>query len=259
MSVWAKLFTAIRGSANEVAEAVVDQQALRILDQQIRSAETSLVKAQTDLAGLMGRVKLTRDKVFDLQQKHARDMTVIERALEQGQEQLATELAERIAVLEGELSREQASLQQLSLKETELKATVVKIRQNIQAMKREIETVRVTESVQKAQEQIVNHGAGAASTLNNAAASLQRIKERQAARSAQFEAADKLTEIQSGGDLDRRLADAGLLEGPGSGASVLARLRAQRTSLQGPAPALSLPSPSVQALIPDTADERTSR
>jgi phage shock protein A len=257
MSVWVKLFTAIRGGANEAAEAVVDQQALRILDQQVRDAETSLVKAQTDLAGLMGRVKLTRDKVSDLQQKHTRDMAVIERALEQGQEQLATELAERIAVLEGELSREQTSLQQLSSKENELKSTVIKIRQNIQVMKREIETVRVTESVQKAQEQIVSHGAGAASTLNNAAASLQRVKERQAARSAQFEAADKLAEIQSGGDLDRRLADAGLLDGPGSGASVLARLKAQRAALALPTPALSLPSPSLQLTAPATDDQKT--
>ena len=124
-------------------------------------------------------------------------------------------------------------------------------------MKREIETVRVTESVQKAQEQIVNHGAGAASTLNNAAASLQRIKERQAARSAQFEAADKLAEIQSGGDLDRRLADAGLLDGPGSGASVLARLKAQRAALTLPTPALSLPSPSLQLTAPATDDQKT--
>jgi phage shock protein A len=258
MSVWAKLFTALRGSANEAAEAVVDQQALRILDQQVRDAENSLARAQTDLAGLMGRVKLTRDKVGDLQQKHARDMAVIERALQQGQEQLATELADRIAILEGELSREQASLQQLGSKENELKATVVKIRQNIQAMRREIETVKVTESVQKAQEQIVNHGAGAASTLNNAAASLQRIKERQAARSAQFEAADKLAEIQSGGDLDRRLADAGLLEGPGSGASVLARLKSQRAALAPPAPNLTLPSPSTPTDVQSVEVSRTN-
>jgi phage shock protein A len=251
MSVWGKLFTVIRGGATEAAEAVVDKQALRILDQQVRDAETSLARAQTDLASLMGRAKLTRDKVMELQQKHARDMAVIERAIDQGQDQLAKELADRIAILEGELEREQASLQQLTRKEDELKGAVVKIRQNIQAMKREIETVKVTESVQKAQEQIVSHGAGAASTLNNAAASLQRIKERQAARSAQFEAADKLAEIQSGGDLDRRLADAGLLEGPGSGASVLARLKAQR---QGALPTAShagaLPPPVQQIAAP---------
>src|SRR5215218_2755201 len=49
-------------------------------------------------------------------------------------------------------------------------------------MKREIETVKVTESVQKAQEQIVNHGAGAASTLNNAAAFLESDRSRSSER-----------------------------------------------------------------------------
>ncbi|RYD85933.1 MAG: PspA/IM30 family protein, partial [Sphingomonadales bacterium] len=33
MSVWGKLFTALRGGANEAAEAVADSQAMRILDQ----------------------------------------------------------------------------------------------------------------------------------------------------------------------------------------------------------------------------------
>jgi phage shock protein A len=101
MSVWGRLFTAVRGGVNEAAESVADAQAVRILDQQVRDAESALVKAQTDLAGLMGRAKLARDKVVDLEQKHARDMAVLERAVEQGQDQLAQELADRIAILEG--------------------------------------------------------------------------------------------------------------------------------------------------------------
>ena len=36
-SIWSKLFTALRGGANEVGESIVDQQALRILDQEILS------------------------------------------------------------------------------------------------------------------------------------------------------------------------------------------------------------------------------
>lgn len=247
MSVWARLFTAVRGGANDAAEAVADTQAVRILDQQMRDAESALMRAQTDLAGLMGRAKLTRDKVGQLEQKHARDMAVIERALEQGQEQLANELADRIAVLEGELDRERGSLQALTQKETELRNTVMQIRQKTQAMKREIDTVKVTESVQKAQAAIASHGSGAVNTLTNAASSLQRLKEKQAARSAQFEAANQLDMIASGGDLDRRLADAGLLEGPGSGASVLARIKSRSN------PALGGPASSSGALpAPDT-------
>ena len=98
------------------------------------------------------------------------------------------------------------------------------------------------ESVQKAQAAIVSHGAGAVSTLSNAAASLQRLKEKQAGRAAQFEAANKLDEIQSGSDLDRRLASAGLLEGPGSGASILARVKARAN------PALAAPEGSSSRL-----------
>jgi phage shock protein A len=244
MSVWGRLFTALKGSVNETAEAVADTQAVRILDQQMRDAESALARAQTDLAGLMGKAKLARDKMADLGQKHTRDMAVIERALEQGQEQLAAELAERIALLEGEIERESQATQLLTTKEAELRDTVTKIRQKISAMKREIDTVKVTESVQKAQEAIASHGAGAVSTLTNAASSLQRLKEKQAARAATFEATTKLEEIQSGSDLDRRLADAGLLSGPGSGASVLARLKSKQTAaLPAPAVTVALPAP----------------
>ena len=261
MSVWGRLFTAIKGSVNETAESVADTQTVRILDQQMRDAEAALGKAQTDLAGLMGKAKLARDKIADLTQKHGRDMAVVERALEQGQEQLATELADRIAILEGEIERETQATQMLNAKEIELRDTVTKIRQKIGAMKREIDTVKVTESVQKAQEAIASHGAGAVSTLTNAASSLQRLKEKQAARAATFEAAGKLEEIQSGGDLDRRLADAGLLDGPGSGASVLARIKGRQSAgaLPGPAASLSLPSPTPGSAIPLPASETTQK
>jgi phage shock protein A len=253
MSLWGSLFTAVRGGVSEAAEKAADANAVRILDQQLRDADAALMRAQTDLAGLMGKAKLSRDKVADLEAKYARDMAVVERAVEQGQDALAQELADRVAILEGELERERRSLGELSSKEVQLRESVTQIRQRIQAMRREIDTVKVTESVQKAQAAIVSHGAGATSTLTNAAASLQRLKERQAGRAAQFEAANKLEEIQSGSDLDRRLADAGLLQGPGSGASILARLKA-RTN-----PALAAPAgvpPQLALTAPDRS--RTS-
>jgi phage shock protein A len=258
MSVWGKLFTMVRGTANDAAESIADAGAVRILDQQVRDADGALLKAQTDLAGLMGKAKLTRDRVLDLEQKHGRDLAVLERAVESGQEQLATELADRVAVLEGELERERRSLAELTSRETQLKDTVGKLRQRIQSMKREIDTVKVTESVQKAQQAIVSHGAGAISTLGNAAASLQRLKEKQAARSAEFEAANKIEEISSGGDLDRRLADAGLLESGGTGAAVLARMRARsQPALAAPANQAALPPPSLALEAPAMSERST--
>ena len=52
-SIWSKLFTALRGGANEVGEAIADQQALRILDQEIRDADSALSNARRELVTIM--------------------------------------------------------------------------------------------------------------------------------------------------------------------------------------------------------------
>lgn len=240
-----RLLTALRGGINEAAEAAADSQAMRILDQQIRDAETNLDKAQRDLAQLMGKAKLARDGVVELDAKFEKDWETGQRAVAAGREDLAKEIADRLATLDGERTRRRTEAESLTKQETSLRATVERIRQQIGTMKREVESVRVTESVQQAQASIVSSGTGAASNLNSAAASLQRLKEKQAGRQATFDAADQLEEIKSGGDLDRRLASAGLLEGPGDASSMLARLKAGGgpAALPGPDSAGALPAP----------------
>ena len=42
MNIWAKMMTALRGGVNEAGEAIVDTQALRILDQEVRDATEEL-------------------------------------------------------------------------------------------------------------------------------------------------------------------------------------------------------------------------
>jgi len=46
MSIWAKVATAIRGGVSEAGEAIADNQALRILDQEIRDADNALLKTR---------------------------------------------------------------------------------------------------------------------------------------------------------------------------------------------------------------------
>ena len=53
MSAFGKLWTALKGGANDTAEAAADSQAMRILDQELREADNSLRQARSDLAGLM--------------------------------------------------------------------------------------------------------------------------------------------------------------------------------------------------------------
>ena len=89
MNVWSKLLTALRGGANEMGEAMVDSQALRILDQEIRAADLELRKSKEALAEIMAKQKLAADRA----EKSAAKVTEYEqyalKALEAGNEALA--------------------------------------------------------------------------------------------------------------------------------------------------------------------------
>ena len=75
-------------------------------------------------------------------------------------------------------------------------------------------------------------GAGTStSALGNAADSLQRIKERQAATRAKIEATKELAD--DGGDLDARLAQAGITDQSSSVDDVLALARGGETKKLG--------------------------
>ena len=61
MSILKNILTAIRGGASEVGEAVVDANAMRILGQEIRDAETAITQAKQSLTGLKAsEIKLKR-------------------------------------------------------------------------------------------------------------------------------------------------------------------------------------------------------
>ena len=58
MSIWAKVVTAVRVGGNEAWEAIVELQALRILDQEIRDADDNLSKSKVALTGIIAKRKL---------------------------------------------------------------------------------------------------------------------------------------------------------------------------------------------------------
>ena len=99
MNIWAKMMTALRGGINEAGEAVVDSQALRILDQEIRDADVELRKSKEALAEIMAKQKLASDKVNKSAASIAEYEQYALKALDAGNETLAKEVAEKIANL----------------------------------------------------------------------------------------------------------------------------------------------------------------
>ena len=99
MNVWSKLLTAMRGTAYEAGEAVVDSQALRILDQEIRDADAELHKSREALANIMAKQKLAAEKTSKVAAKITEYERYAIKALGSGNEPLALEVAEKIASL----------------------------------------------------------------------------------------------------------------------------------------------------------------
>jgi len=244
MSMFSKLITLFRGGAHEAGAAVVDANALRILDQEIRDADAALNRARDDLAALVARRRILEKEVAGLGDQAGRYEGSARAALAKGDEALAREVAQRIAELEQEVATKTPQLADMRAAEEKMHETIAATQQRVEGLRREIEVVKVNESVQRAQAAVAARGSGAQASLGSAADSLKRIKERQAIRDERFKASAELEDRRTGADLDAKLRNAGILPGQSSADDVLARLTAPKEPpLQIEAPSLQIPAP----------------
>ncbi|WP_025127573.1 PspA/IM30 family protein [Pseudomonas sp. PH1b] len=226
MNVWSKLLTALRGGANEAGEALVDSQALRILDQEIRDADQELRKSKEALAEIMARQKLAAERANSSAAKVAEYESYALKALEAGNETLAQEVAQKIANLENDLAVEREQADGFAASVAQLRKAVTQAEGNIKHLKQQVDTVKATESVQRAQQAVAQRYGGSQSKLHTAVESLERIKQKQAERAAKMDAAAELASTSSPDDaLDAKLREAGIVAGSTSADSVLARLK----------------------------------
>ncbi len=194
MNIWAKMMTALRGGVNEAGEAIVDSQALRILDQEVRDAATELNQSKNSLAEIIARQKVSQEKCTGFQQQIEEHEGYALQALDKGNEALAHEVAEKISALESQLALEQETAAGYGASAERLKTAIFQTERNLKRLKQQVDTVKATENVQRAQSAVAERHSGSHSKLRTAMDSLERIKEKQALRDAQMAAANELAE-----------------------------------------------------------------
>ncbi|WP_248919397.1 PspA/IM30 family protein [Pseudomonas entomophila] len=227
MSLLKKIVTALRGGASEVGEAIVDSQALRILDQEIRDADNNLIDARNQLVKIMAKHKTAQQRIEEFNKTIGDWEQKAIAALDKGEEGLAHECAARIADLSNQRDSEQALADQFGASVKTLTDTVNKTESQIKGLKQQVDLIKARESVQRAQVSAASATGGANGSLETAVGSLDRIKKRQSERAAELEAAAELAGKADGSDLEARLKAAGI-GGSNSGADdVLARLKAK--------------------------------
>jgi phage shock protein A len=224
MSVWKKLITAIKGGANEAAESVADSQALRILDQEIREAKEELRRSDESLTKIMAKRKLAEQKTVSLTTSVSEFESHARAASEKGDSQLALDCAQKVVELRSQLDAEQKFVEQFNHSEKTLRHNISQAKSNLRRMEQQVDMVKATESVQKAQTAVSSRHMGANSKMKTAAESLTRIQDRQKEKQAELEAASELAAAETGDDLQARLKGAGITGSNATADDELARI-----------------------------------
>ena len=227
-----KIMTALRGKANETGQVVVDSQALRILDQEIRDSEHHLKQSKTELARLMGQRQLNSNKADTLEGKISELEKSAEAALDKGEEALAVEVAERMVAMQDELDAERNIVSEYDASIENLRGAVRNTENQLRQLKQQVSVVKATESAQKAQSAVAARHSGQNSAMGSAMESLERIRERQQLNSAQMQAAEQMAAEETGSSLDSRLKAAGIGASDRKAEDVLARLKAKKNTPQ---------------------------
>lgn len=227
MSMWNKLSALFRGAAHEGAQTIVDANALKILDQEIRDADVAQGKARDEMAALVARRRTLEKDSTQLAEQARKYEASARAALAKGDEALAREVAQRIADLEADSTQKAGQVVEMRNAEDRLRQVIAQTDNKIEALRREIEVVKVNESVQRAQSAVVSRAGATGSTLGSAADSLKRIKERQGIREEQFRVHQEAEDRRTGADLDAKLQAAGILPGHAGADDILARIQAQ--------------------------------
>lgn len=228
MSILKKIMTAVRGGAREVGELVVDANGTRIFEQEIKDAQAHLDKAKRDLTEVMAKQMQAGRQLETLNREIGEHEGFAGQALEKGNEELALEIAEKIAVLEQDKAEQQEVHDSFSGHATRLKGLVKKTERQIKEYERQLVMVKTTESVQKASAAITDNFASSNSKMLGAKDSLERIKQRQQNTFDRLSAAEELENENSDKGLEDKMKAAGIGEQSSSAQSVLDRIKANK-------------------------------
>jgi len=227
MSILRDIVTAIRGGASEVGESIVDSQAIRILEQEIRDAEEGIGKAKTSLSKLKGREIQMKKDVSAIEDDLTAYTSAAKDAMAAENIDLAREIAEKIGELRNDLAEKQGQHQILSGEVNKIYDVIKKREKTILKNKTEMEKAKTIDELNKTNRAI---SAAMPSTENSAKRvnrALDRVKQKQVDFANNSAADQWMEDKENGSDLDKRIAAAGLGGGAKNSADdILAELAA---------------------------------
>jgi phage shock protein A len=244
-----KLWTALRGAANEAGEAAVDANATRILDQEIRDADAELRDARVALAGMMGKQSVEQNHLAEKQSKldeyagYIRQTLAKQKAADAAgrtaesaqHAALAHEVAAKYAEQEALVKASNSVIAEYDRNIDVLKQKITAGEAALRTLKQRADTVKAKQHVIRASAAVAAASSGTQTHARSALDSLERIERRQEEALAQMEAANKLSAESTGEALEERLRKAGIIPDASAASDVLARFQGDGSASPGSA------------------------
>lgn len=224
-SILSKLVTLFRGKVTEAGTAVIDANATTIIDQEIRDARAAIDQGKRELATLMGQQTLVQREIEQLEASIQQDEKAARAALEKGAQDLAEEVAGRIARTETALEGKRSMAADYARNIASIKGSLDTSAGTIQQLEQRIQVAKAHQVTHSARTNASLASGQANGRMKTAVDSLARMEQRLQQQTATQDAAEQLAKEASGADLDERLKNAGITPGKQSAAAVLARLK----------------------------------
>ncbi|MDP4024668.1 PspA/IM30 family protein [Methylobacterium sp. NEAU 140] len=215
----------LRGAAADQAQALHDANAVVLLRQQIRDAAGALAVARRELAIAMAHQAGELRAVEALTGRAAGLEAAAAKALADRRDDLATEAAIRIAALEDEAADRRAALDAFEADVARLRRLVGDGEGRLRDLDRGLQTARATEAVRRAGANGRRGIAHASGALQDAEATLARLRDRQTAGADIDAALAALDGVPR--DIEARLDAAGYGKPRTDPAAILERIRAR--------------------------------
>jgi len=225
MGILKDMFAALKGAGSEVGEAIIDANAVRILEQEIREAEKAINNARQSLTKLKGSEIRMKREINSLNTDISDYEAKALEALNQGNEELAVKVADRIAEHETDRDEKSAEYEKLSAEVGKINTMIKNRNKVIQKNKRELEKVKTIRELQKTTSSISCNFAATGSSAHRVSKALERVKAKQAKWRDNMEAGDWMVEEENTDDLSKELKEAGIGTSGITGNSVLDRLK----------------------------------
>lgn len=224
MSIIGDIFTAVRGGASEVGEAIVSSQDMRILEQEIREADKAIGDAKISLSNLKAREINYAHKIEDCDVDIADYMDNAKEALSKDNRELAIEIANKIATLRDERTSLETQRNELKQQVEKIYKIIKNREQEIEKKKNEIEKIKTYEELQRTQSVMASSLPTNDSSDKRVKRAMERVQKRQAATENRMEADQWLADMESGDDLDSKISAAGIGRSGTSADDILAEL-----------------------------------